>query len=199
MINEVFMPALSSTMTEGKIVSWTKSPGDKVERGETVLVVESDKADMDVESFHECYLAVIMVPAGESAPVGQTIAFIAETEAEIETAKQKAGGQSATTTTNPAAVSAPADASTQSRQAAIATEATVATATNGNGAGSSVSSGRTIVSPRARKLAKELKVDLAGLKGSGPHGRIVAQDIETAAGKSQPVTPAVTPVPSAAH
>ncbi|MBD2093864.1 2-oxo acid dehydrogenase subunit E2 [Trichocoleus sp. FACHB-591] len=184
MINEVFMPALSSTMTEGKIVSWTKSSGDKVERGETVLVVESDKADMDVESFYEGYLAVIMVPAGESAPVGQTIAFIAETEAEIETAKQKAGGQSATTTTNPAAVSAPADASTQSRQAAIAIEATVATATNGNG--SSVSSGRTIVSPRARKLAKDLKVDLAGLKGSGPHGRIVAQDVEAAAGKSQP-------------
>ncbi|MBW4487988.1 MAG: 2-oxo acid dehydrogenase subunit E2 [Trichocoleus desertorum ATA4-8-CV12] len=193
MINEVFMPALSSTMTEGKIVSWAKSPGDKVERGETVLVVESDKADMDVESFHEGYLAVIMVPAGESAPVGQTIAFIAETEAEIETAKQKAGGQSATTTTNPAAVSAPADASTQSRQAAIATEATVATATNGNG--SSVSSGRTIVSPRARKLAKDLKVDLAGLKGSGPHGRIVAQDVEAAAGKSQPAAPAVTTAP----
>nr|WP_290224555.1 dihydrolipoamide acetyltransferase family protein [Trichocoleus desertorum] len=193
MINEVFMPALSSTMTEGKIVSWTKSPGDKVERGETVLVVESDKADMDVESFYEGYLAVIMVPAGESAPVGQTIAFIAETEAEIEAAKQKAGGQSATTTTNPAAVSAPADTSTQSRQAAIATEATVATATNGNG--SSVSSGRTIVSPRARKLAKDLKVDLAGLKGSGPHGRIVAQDVEAAAGKAQPAAPAVTPTP----
>ncbi|HEY9750270.1 MAG TPA: dihydrolipoamide acetyltransferase family protein [Allocoleopsis sp.] len=195
MINEVFMPALSSTMTEGKIVSWVKSPGDKVERGETVLVVESDKADMDVESFHEGYLAVIMVPAGESAPVGQTIAFIAETEAEIEAAKQKAGGQSATTTTNPAAVSAPADASTQSRQAAIATAETVQTATNGNGAGSSISSGRTIVSPRARKLAKELKVDLAGLKGSGPHGRIVAQDVEAAAGKAQPAAPAVTPAP----
>ena len=50
-IHEVFMPALSSTMTEGKIVSWQKSPGDKIEKGETVLIVESDKADMDVESF----------------------------------------------------------------------------------------------------------------------------------------------------
>jgi pyruvate dehydrogenase E2 component (dihydrolipoamide acetyltransferase) len=49
MIHDIFMPALSSTMTEGKIVEWTKSPGDKVEKGETVLVVESDKADMDVE------------------------------------------------------------------------------------------------------------------------------------------------------
>ena len=90
MIHEVFMPALSSTMTEGKIVSWVKSPGDKVAKGETVLVVESDKADMDVESFSEGYLATILVPAGESAPVGATIGLIAETEAEIETVQQQA-------------------------------------------------------------------------------------------------------------
>ncbi len=77
MIHEVFMPALSSTMTEGKIVSWLKSPGDKIEKGETVVVVESDKADMDVESFYEGYLAVITVPAGESAPVGSAIALVA--------------------------------------------------------------------------------------------------------------------------
>ncbi|MEB3156496.1 MAG: biotin/lipoyl-containing protein, partial [Cyanobacteriota bacterium] len=51
--HDIFMPALSSTMTEGKIVQWLKKPGDRVERGESVLVVESDKADMDVESFQE--------------------------------------------------------------------------------------------------------------------------------------------------
>jgi pyruvate dehydrogenase E2 component (dihydrolipoamide acetyltransferase) len=68
-IREVFMPALSSTMTEGKIVSWTKSPGDRVEKGDTVLVVESDKADMDVESFAEGYLAIIMSEAGSSVAV----------------------------------------------------------------------------------------------------------------------------------
>ncbi|RMG06972.1 MAG: 2-oxo acid dehydrogenase subunit E2, partial [Cyanobacteria bacterium J055] len=90
MIHEIFMPALSSTMTEGKIVSWTKSPGDKVEKGETVVVVESDKADMDVESFYEGYLATIVVPEGGVAPVGEAIALLAETEAEIETAKQQA-------------------------------------------------------------------------------------------------------------
>ncbi|PLZ53791.1 branched-chain alpha-keto acid dehydrogenase subunit E2, partial [Fischerella thermalis WC442] len=89
-IYEVFMPALSSTMTEGKIVSWEKSPGDKVEKGETVVVVESDKADMDVESFYEGYLAHIIVQAGETAPVGAAIALLAETEAEIETAKSQA-------------------------------------------------------------------------------------------------------------
>ena len=90
MIHEVFMPALSSTMTEGKIVSWLKSSGDKVEKGETVLVVESDKADMDVESFYEGYLAVILTPADGVAPVGAAIALIAETQDEIETAKQQA-------------------------------------------------------------------------------------------------------------
>ena len=66
MSHEIFMPALSSTMTEGKIVEWLKNPGDKVERGESVLVVESDKADMDVESFQDGYLAAVLMPAGST-------------------------------------------------------------------------------------------------------------------------------------
>ena len=179
MIHEVFMPALSSTMTEGKIVSWSKSPGDKVEKGETILVVESDKADMDVEAFYEGYLATIIVPADESAPVGDAIALIAETEAEIETAKQQAASLGSGST--PAAAPAPSPV-------AAATPATVTAApvaTNG-----SKPSGRVIVSPRARKLAKSLKVDLATIQGSGPHGRIVAADIEAAAGVAS--TPAVS-------
>lgn len=175
MIHEVFMPALSSTMTEGKIVSWEKAPGDKVEKGETILVVESDKADMDVESFNEGYLATIVVPAGQAAPVGDAIAFIAETEAEIEAAKQKAK-----TVSQPASASSPATASETTP---------VATAV---AASPSRSNGRTIASPRAKKLAKQLKVDLATLQGSGPHGRIVAEDVEAAAGV-QPATPAATP------
>ena len=88
--HDIFMPALSSTMTEGKIVEWLKQPGDKVERGESVLVVESDKADMDVESFQEGYLAAVLMPAGSTAPVGETIGLIVETEAEIADAKAKA-------------------------------------------------------------------------------------------------------------
>ncbi|MDX2240236.1 MAG: dihydrolipoamide acetyltransferase family protein [Leptolyngbyaceae cyanobacterium bins.302] len=180
MINEVFMPALSSTMTEGKIVSWVKSPGDKVEKGETVVVVESDKADMDVESFYEGYLAVITVPAGEMAPVGAAIALIAETEAEIESAQQKA---SASTVPASAPTSAPAS------QPQPVAAAPVAAASNGASSGS----GRLVASPRARKLAKDLKIDLNALKGSGPHGRIVAEDVEAAAGKA-PAAPAIAPV-----
>ncbi|NEP47066.1 MAG: 2-oxo acid dehydrogenase subunit E2, partial [Okeania sp. SIO2H7] len=147
MIHEVFMPALSSTMTEGKIVSWSKSPGDKVEKGETILVVESDKADMDVEAFYEGYLATIIVPADESAPVGNAIALIAETEAEIEAAKQQAASLGSSGT--PAAAPAPSPAA-----AATPAPAAAPAATNG-----SRPSGRVIVSPRARKLAKSLKVD----------------------------------------
>ena len=83
MSHEIFMPALSSTMTEGKIVEWLKNPGDKVARGEAVLVVESDKADMDVESFQDGYLAAVLMPAGSTAPVGETIGLIVENEDEI--------------------------------------------------------------------------------------------------------------------
>jgi pyruvate dehydrogenase E2 component (dihydrolipoamide acetyltransferase) len=179
-INEVFMPALSSTMTEGKIVAWLKSPGDKVEKGETVVVVESDKADMDVESFYEGFLAHIIVPAGETAPVGSAIAYVVETEAEIATAKSLAGpsGAVATTTTT----SSPSPTSVIAEPVAVSQN------------GSQHREGRVVVSPRARKLAKELKVDLNSLQGSGPYGRIIAEDVEASVGKvSQPHTPAHTP------
>ncbi|MEH2150637.1 dihydrolipoamide acetyltransferase family protein [Nostoc sp.] len=188
-IHEVFMPALSSTMTEGKIVSWVKSPGDKVEKGETVVVVESDKADMDVETFYEGFLAHIIVEAGETAPVGSAIAFIAETEAEIEQAKSLAnsGGAAATTTSSPEPVAATASAATP----ALASQN-----------GSNHKEGRLVVSPRARKLAKELKVDLTTLQGSGPHGRIVAEDVEALSNKGKQPAPApaapAAPVPTSA-
>ncbi|MBW4664458.1 MAG: 2-oxo acid dehydrogenase subunit E2 [Chroococcus sp. CMT-3BRIN-NPC107] len=180
MIHEVFMPALSSTMTEGKIVSWVKSPGDKVEKGETVVVVESDKADMDVETFYEGYIATILVESGDTAPVGSAIALIAETEAEIATAKQQATSPTATT----------ADATTSPGQVADVENTVIAPAPAQNG--SKVEDGRIMISPRARKLAKEMKVDLSSLTGSGPHGRIVAEDVEAAANLSTP--PAPTPI-----
>ena len=192
MINEIFMPALSSTMTEGKIVSWVKSPGDKVEKGETVVIVESDKADMDVETFYEGYLATILVPAGEAAPVGEAIALVAETEAEIEQAKQQGAKAGAAAAVPAAAAAAPAQVA-----AAVAAPAPIEAAVTQNG------SGRTVASPRARKLAKDLKVDINSLKGSGPHGRIVAEDVESAVGKSAgkspapAIAPAVTPAVSA--
>ncbi|QLL29541.1 2-oxo acid dehydrogenase subunit E2 [Thermosynechococcus sichuanensis E542] len=185
MIRELFMPALSSTMTEGKIVSWVKSPGDKVAKGETVLIVESDKADMDVESFYDGYLAVITVPAGEVAPVGSTIGLVAETEAEIAEAQAKAkslGATTSSTTSSTVPASTPAAATSNGSGTAPPTSA------------AAVPPGRVIASPRARKLAKEHKIDLQTLKGTGPNGRITAADVEALIGApAAPVTPVATP------
>lgn len=186
MIHDIFMPALSSTMTEGKIVSWVKSPGDKVAKGETVVVVESDKADMDVESFYEGYLATILVEAGEEAPVGQAIALIAETEEEIAQAQQKAptnSGQSEASTPP-----SPPEEKAETKPQATKTEtATPSPSSNGK-------SNRIVASPRAKKLAKELGVTLNTIEGSGPYGRIVAEDVERAAGKSTtPTQPSPQP------
>jgi pyruvate dehydrogenase E2 component (dihydrolipoamide acetyltransferase) len=182
-IREVFMPALSSTMTEGKIVSWTKSPGDRVEKGDTVLVVESDKADMDVESFAEGYLAIIMSEAGSSVPVGQTIALIAETVEEIEEAKKRGGSPAASAAATVTAAAPPAP--TASPVAATPAAAPISTG------------GRLIASPRAKKLAKDMGVSLDSLKGSGPNGRVIAADVANAAGKPLPanmVSPSAAPV-----
>jgi pyruvate dehydrogenase E2 component (dihydrolipoamide acetyltransferase) len=192
MIHEVFMPALSSTMTEGKIVSWVKSPGDKIEKGETVVVVESDKADMDVESFYEGYLAVITVPAGETVPVGEAIALLAETPDEIETAKQQASqSSSASDSASTSPDQAPTE-QTPTEQTQKSEPATVSAASQAQDTPSR-RNGRTVASPRAKKLAKELKVELDTLTGSGPHGRIVAEDVEAAAGKTPQPEPAAAP------
>ena len=184
------MPALSSTMTEGKIVEWLKQPGDKVERGESVLVVESDKADMDVESFNEGYLAAVLMPAGGTAPVGETIGLIVETEAEIAEVAAKAPAAPAVAPV-PAAAPAPAAPVTPPPAPATATAPATAPAPATAVAApvvapASTASGRVVASPRAKKLASQLGVDLGALRGSGPHGRIQAEDVMAATG--QPIT-----------
>lgn len=185
MIHEFSMPALSSTMETGKIVTWLKNPGDRVEKGENILVVESDKADMDVESFHSGILASILVPAGESAPVGAPIALIAESEAEVAQAQEKAKALAAGVT--PAAPPS-ADRASAAQPTSPAPAATpTSTLPNGSdGAGSQ----RVVASPRAKKLAESLGIDLRTVRGSGPGGRIVAEDVERAAALSAPAVAA---------
>ena len=178
------MPALSSTMTEGKIVEWLKQPGDKVERGESVLVVESDKADMDVESFNEGYLAAVLMPAGGTAPVGETIGLIVETEAEIAEVAARTPAAPAVAPV-PAAAPAPAAPVTPATAPATAPAPAIAVAAPVV-APASTASGRVVASPRAKKLASQLGVDLGALRGSGPHGRIQAEDVMAATG--QPIT-----------
>ncbi len=185
---EIFMPALSSTMTEGKIVEWLKQPGDRVERGESVLVVESDKADMDVESFEAGFLGAVLLPAGSSAPVGDTIGLVVETEAELQELQAKgvpAAAPAVAAAVVPVAAPVPVAVETPAAPAAPAP------AGDGN---------RVVASPRARKLAQQLGVRLEGLQGSGPHGRLVAADVEKAAGRTPTgtLTAAPTAAPAAA-
>eukprot|EP00640_Fibrocapsa_japonica_P000735 CAMPEP_0113946788 /NCGR_PEP_ID=MMETSP1339-20121228/60186_1 /TAXON_ID=94617 /ORGANISM="Fibrocapsa japonica" /LENGTH=604 /DNA_ID=CAMNT_0000953043 /DNA_START=112 /DNA_END=1926 /DNA_ORIENTATION=- /assembly_acc=CAM_ASM_000762 len=188
--SDVLMPALSSTMTEGKIVSWMKSVGDKVEVGDILMVVESDKADMDVESFEEGYLARIDVGEGEAAPVGGTVAVLAQNEADIPTiqAAPKGGAPAAAA---PVAAAAPA--------AAAPVAAAPAPVTRPAG-------GRVVASGYAKKLAAEKGIDLALVTGTGPNGRITASDVENFTGApaapAAPVTsatPTYVPTPGIIH
>ncbi|RAL54956.1 hypothetical protein DM860_013652 [Cuscuta australis] len=183
-IREIFMPALSSTMTEGKIVSWIKSEGDKLAKGDSVVVVESDKADMDVECFHDGYLASIIVPEGSSAPVGSTIALLAESEEEIENVKSQipaltpAGGSNAkpeAANSSPPVVDSPNISPVPTPKGSFVDEpAKLGSALHPASEGGK----RVVASPYAKKLAKELGVDLRGVSGSGPSGRVVAKDVE---------------------
>lgn len=185
-IREIFMPALSSTMTEGKIVSWIKTEGEKLAKGESVVVVESDKADMDVETFYDGYLAAIVVGEGESAPVGAAIGLLAETEAEIEEAKIKAASKSSSSV-SPVVPSPPP--ATSSPAPAIAQPAPVAAVSDGPR--------KTVATPYAKKLAKQHKVDIESIAGTGPFGRITASDVEAAAGIAPSVASPPPPPPTA--
>ena len=160
----ITMPALSSTMTEGKISQWLINVGDKVEVGDMVLVVESDKADMDVESYEEGYLAAIITPEGESAAVGSAVGLLARSEAEI--AEVAAAGAGAVPAEAPA--SAPA----------VASPPPAPTMASPSGAPSTAD--RIVASPFAKKLADEKGVDLLLVSGTGPGGRITAEDVEAA-------------------
>ncbi|PWA87451.1 2-oxoacid dehydrogenase acyltransferase, catalytic domain-containing protein [Artemisia annua] len=183
-IREIFMPALSSTMTEGKIVNWIQSEGDKLSKGQSVVVVESDKADMEVETFYDGYLAAIMVDEGSVAPVGSAIALLAESEDEIPLAVSQAQKQGAGAS---AETPPPSDAgAVVTAPAPVAAPAAVKTAAGGGTGGTmsthpaSEGGKRVVASPYAKKLAKELNVDLSFVVGTGPLGRIVAKDVEAA-------------------
>ncbi|CAN6484683.1 unnamed protein product [Victoria cruziana] len=204
------MPALSSTMTEGKIVSWMKAEGDKLSKGESVVVVESDKADMDVETFYDGYLAAIMVEEGGVAAVGSAIALLAETEDEIDEARSRAAKPSASSS------AAPPPASPENVLASPPPSPAIMSSDRSPGSSAPARGGpvaslhpaseggkRIVATPYAKKLAKELKVDLGAVVGTGPLGRIVAKDVQNAASAAPQVNAAAvaaasSPVPAAA-
>ena len=190
MSHEIFMPALSSTMTEGKIVEWLKNPGDKVERGESVLVVESDKADMDVESFQDGYLAAVLMPAGSTAPVGETIGIIVESENEIESV-QAQNNNISTAKDKPKKIEVNDEVEIQITKKAVSVSSPIEKEKTKEkkievNASTSNSSSRVVASPKAKKIASQMGIDLSKVNGSGPHGRIQVDDVMKA--KGQPVS-----------
>ena len=182
-------------MTEGKIVEWLKNPGDKVERGESVLVVESDKADMDVESFQDGYLAAVLMPAGSTAPVGETIGLIVENQEEMaeiqaqnkiiinpdESKAQDEKPQNSEinkikVSENLEKTNKPLKPAKAEKEVPIHKKSeTIAPLTN--------HSSRVVASPRARKIASQMGVDLSKLNGTGPNSRIQAEDVLLAKGQ----------------
>lgn len=184
-------------MTEGKIVSWIKSEGEKLSKGDPVVVVESDKADMDVETFYDGYLAKIIVDEGSVAPVGSAIALLAESEAEIADAISKAldakptsmasGSNSNSESGSPPSAGAPVTEKKEIVSPPVAKEGGLAVSSHPASEGGK----RVVASPYAKKLGKELGVDLRNVVGSGPQGRIVAKDVEAAAAAMAMVAEAV--------
>jgi pyruvate dehydrogenase E2 component (dihydrolipoamide acetyltransferase) len=193
---EITMPKLSDTMTEGTLLRWRKKKGDKVEVGDILAEVETDKATMEMESFEEGTLADIFVPEGGKVVVGAPLALVLKEG-------EKAGERSTGPKSAPAAPAADAPASRPSVSSGrpLTPRARAAALRAGNGeAGGNVNEGvRVKATPLARKIADARGVRLAGLQGTGPGGRIIAFDVENApAGSSSVSAPAGGSSPVAA-
>ncbi len=206
---KVLMPKGSDTMTEGKVLKWLKKEGDQVSTGETVVEIETDKVDMEVEAMGSGVLRKILVQAGKVVPVGELLALIAKPDEDISSllkSEGSAGARPPAGSTVPAP--APATAAPQ-RPAASASPAATdvapvphagpahaapSPATAGSGqalkggatpsAHEPANGGRVLASPLARRMAQEMGLDLNRIAGSGPAGRIVRQDVERVAALS---------------
>ena len=175
---QILMPALSPTMTEGKLTAWMKAEGDVVEPGDVIAEIETDKATMEVEAVEEGTLGKILIEAGtEGVPVNTAIAVLLEEGESAADISAEAG--------MPEPSSAPAGAPDPSPLTKAPSFSAAATP------GSSASGGRIIASPLARRMAEQAGIDLNLVAGSGPNGRIVKKDIEagisSGAGRSRAV------------
>ena len=184
MATNILMPALSPTMTEGKLAKWLKKEGEQVRAGDVIAEIETDKATMEVEAVDEGVLTRIMVPEGtEGVAVNSVIAVLD-------------GGGTATAAKVPAAPPAPSAAPAPAPSAAPApgvAPAPAAATANGH------AKDRVFASPLARRMAALAGIDLSALKGSGPGGRIVKADIDAARAGAKPVAaPAPVVAPAAA-
>jgi pyruvate dehydrogenase E2 component (dihydrolipoamide acetyltransferase) len=183
--SEIKLPRLGQGMESGTIVKWLKSEGERVEKGEPLYELDTDKVTQEVEADATGVLLKIAVAEGE-VPVGQTIAVIGE-PGEAVPAADDGAPQSAE---KPAEAPAREPERKEGREASASEQITQIRPPAGNGAGA-----RIKASPLARRIARERGIELGSLKGTGPEGRVVAEDVErAAAGAPPPVT--VAPVPS---
>ena len=176
MASEVKLPRLGQGMEAGTIVKWLKAEGDRVERGEPLYELDTDKVTQEVEAEASGVLLRIAVAEGE-VPVGQTIAVIGEEGEEVPAIS---GGPEMARETVPEA---------PSRERADGRPAETERAPSLQAA-----EGRVKASPLARRIARERGIDLAALSGTGPEGRIVAEDVERAAARPAPVVAPPPPV-----
>jgi pyruvate dehydrogenase E2 component (dihydrolipoamide acetyltransferase) len=203
----ILMPALSPTMEKGNLAKWLKKEGDAVKAGDVIAEIETDKATMEYESIDDGVLAKIVVPEGsQDVPVNQLIAVLAQEGEDPKAAASAAAaaGKGARAAAAPApAPAAPAAKSEPAARPAAAPAAPSAPAVAPAAApahGAPDGANRIFASPLARRLAKNANVEINRIRGSGPHGRIIARDVE-AARSGQGLAPAAAasfalPVPS---
>jgi pyruvate dehydrogenase E2 component (dihydrolipoamide acetyltransferase) len=183
---EILMPALSPTMTEGKLAKWMKKEGDAIKSGDVIAEIETDKATMEMEAVDEGTLGQILVPEGtEKVIVNQPIAMLLQDgEKKGAAVAPKAAPAAAPTPTAPSAPKVeapkPAPAPTPSAPAPAAPPAPQAHAPRPAAAPLAAKGDRVVASPLAKRIAGNAGLDLAGVQGSGPHGRIVKSDVDAA-------------------
>jgi pyruvate dehydrogenase E2 component (dihydrolipoamide acetyltransferase) len=193
----ILMPALSPTMEKGNLAKWLKREGDKVKSGDIIAEIETDKATMEVEAVDEGTIAKIVVPDGTAdVPVNQIIAVLAGEGEDPKTAAASAGSAAPPAPKPQAAAPAPAPAPAK----AEAPKPAAAPAAAASQPAAQPSGGRVFASPLAKRLAKEAGIDVSRIAGSGPHGRVIARDIDEAkSGKGlKPAAGAPTAAPAAA-
>src|SRR3989440_1605327 len=184
MATQVVMPKLSPTMEEGQLSRWLKKEGDKVAMGEPLAEVDTDKATMEMQALSNGVLRKILIKEGESAPLGQPIAIIGEPDEDISELVKSAGEATpakaeAAPEKLPESDAAPAVEATPEAQPTTA----AAPAVDGDGRQpqtTAAGSGRVLISPIAARMAAEAGIDFKSIQGSGPGGRIVKKDIESA-------------------
>jgi pyruvate dehydrogenase E2 component (dihydrolipoamide acetyltransferase) len=195
---EILMPALSPTMTEGNLSAWLKSEGEEVTAGDVIAEIETDKATMEVEAVDEGTLGKILVPAGsEGVAVNTPIAILleeGEDQSALAAAAEKAGRGEAEEAAKPATeTKAPPAAEPETPPQAMQPPPAAAKPPS---APSAEPGERIFASPLARRMAEQAGLDLVAIRGSGPHGRIVKADIESALSRGVPAKEA--PAPAAA-